>query len=380
MLVGTLAFSIDAIIPGLPAIAAEFAVSDASDLQFILLGFILGMGGATLIVGPLSDSFGRKPVILFGAVLYISTSIAAAVAPSLDWVIAARVLQGAGAAAPRVVAMALVRDIYAGRGMARILSLMMVVFSLVPAIAPMLGAGILLLGGWRAIFWAFALFSLVVSLWLGLRQPETLLPENRRPLRLASLTDALREVLRRPQVRLAMSVQTLIFAMLFSVLIAMQPIFELSFGRGQSFVFWIAGIAVLSAGTSLLNAQLVERFGMLWLIQRALIAQITMIVLPLTVLAAGPDTWAFPAFIVLISGCFCMIGLTVGNLNALALQPLGHVAGMAASVISALATLGAALLAAIAGLAFTASPLPLALTGVVFIGTALILSRRLQEG
>ena len=171
MMFATIAFSIDAMLPGLPAIAAELTPDSPNNVQMIVTSFVIGMGLATFFVGPLSDALGRRVVLLTGSALYIAAAIAAWRAETLEFLLAARVVQGIGAAGPRVVAMAIVRDLYAGRQMARILSFVMMTFTIVPAVSPLIGAWIIQFAGWRAIFLAFVIFALVSGTWLALRQP-----------------------------------------------------------------------------------------------------------------------------------------------------------------------------------------------------------------
>ena len=173
MLFATIAFSIDAMLPALPQIAAELTPADPNRAQLILTSFVLGMGLGTFLAGPISDALGRKPVIVLGAGLYMVGALLAWAAPTLETVLAARLLQGLGAAGPRVVSLAMVRDLYSGRHMARIMSFAMMIFTLVPALAPLAGQGIIALTGWRGIFLAFLVFAVVATSWLSLRQPET---------------------------------------------------------------------------------------------------------------------------------------------------------------------------------------------------------------
>ena len=174
MLFATIAFSIDAMLPALPRIAQELTPGNPNAAQLIITSFVLGIGLGTLVAGPLSDSFGRKPVIVAGAALYCLAAAVAYMAPTLETVLAARLVQGLGAAGPRVVSLALVRDLYKGREMARVVSFAMMIFALAPAFAPLLGSAIIAGFGWRGIFLAFITFSAASMLWLASRQPETL--------------------------------------------------------------------------------------------------------------------------------------------------------------------------------------------------------------
>ncbi|MGL6209176.1 MAG: MFS transporter, partial [Paracoccaceae bacterium] len=302
---------------------------------------------------------------------YSIAALAAYFAPTLETVLLARLVQGLGAAFPRIVTMAMVRDLYKGRDMARIMSFTMLFFLLVPAIAPMLGQLIIAGFGWREVFLAFLVFSGISMLWLGLRQPETLPPESRRPLSLTELASALREVLSHRVVMASIAVQTLVFGCLFGCLSQIQQIFDQVFGRGDSFPQWFALIALFSAVASIANAQLVGRLGMRFLVRVTIGAQAVLSAVVTVTFIAGlwPADLAFFICFAWIIGIFSMAGLTVGNLNALAMEPLGHIAGMAASVCGAIATVGAVVLAAPLGLLFNGTPIPL-MAGITAMAAA----------
>lgn len=360
MMFATIAFSIDAMLPALPEIGRELSPDDVNRAQLILTSFVLGMGLGTFFTGPLSDTFGRKPVILVGSAVYIAAATTAWLSSSLELVLAARVVQGLGAAAPRVVAMAIMRDLYVGREMARLVSIAMMIFTIFPAFAPMIGMGIIALVGWRGIFLAFVIFSLITVIWMGLRLPESLPRENRRPFRAHLLWGAVLEMVRHPTVRLSIMVQTLCMGTLFTMLIMVQPVYDVIFGRAESFPFWFAAVALVSGSASLLNAALVVRVGMRRMVTWSLAAQIglsgTMLLLN-GLLVDSP--LGFGLFLFWQTTVFFMAGTTLGNLNAIAMEPMGHIAGMAASVIGAIATVSAAAIAAPVGLMFDGSMLPL---------------------
>lgn len=379
MLFATIAFSIDSMLPALPTIAAELTPMDPNKAQLILTSFVLGMGLGTFFAGPLSDSFGRRRVIVAGAILYCAASAVAVFAPSLETILLARVVQGLGASGPRVVSLALVRDLYKGREMARVVSFAMMIFTLVPAIAPLAASGIISAFGWRAVFGTFIVFSIISMFWLLLRQPETLTVENRRPFRAAPLFAALREVLSHRTIVITIVVQTLIFGALFATLSSAQPVIDVHFGRAATFPWWFALVALCAGIASPINAFLVGRLGMRYMITATLIGQIIMSTSLLILMMSGtlPDSLAFPAFILWMIGVFAMAGLTLGNLNALALEPVGHIAGMAASVTGSISTVLSVLLAAPLGLAFDGTPLPLIIGVVVFSSIAYLLMRRI---
>ncbi len=365
MMFATIAFSIDSMLPALPEIGAQLSPEDINRAQLILTSFVLGMGIGTFFMGPLSDAFGRKPVIYAGSALYIVSAAVAWASSSLELLLIARVAQGVGCAAPRVVAMAIIRDLYSGREMARIVSIAMMIFTLVPAVAPMLGAGMIALTGWRGIFVSFILFSLSTVVWMGLRLPESLKPQNRRPLRLPLMASAAREMFTHPTVRVSIFVQTLCLGMLFTTLTMVQPVYDVIHDSADSFPFWFGFVALMSGSASLLNAALVIRVGMRRLVTWALGAQIVITIGVITLNATPLSAnLSFAVFVFWQTSIFFMAGMTMGNLNAIAMEPMGHIAGMAASVIGAVSTVLAAAIAAPIGLLFDGSLAPLT-TGIL---------------
>lgn len=370
MMFATIAFSIDSMLPALPNIGAQLSPDDVNKAQLILTSFVLGMGIGTFFTGPLSDAFGRKPVIYVGSALYIIAAAAAWASSSLEMLLVARIFQGIGCAAPRVVAMAIIRDLYSGREMARIVSIAMMIFTLVPAIAPMLGAGVIALTGWRGIFASFILFSLITIVWMGLRLPEPLSVENRRPLRLPLILDAARQMFTHPTVRLSILVQTLCLGMLFTMLTMVQPVYDVIHDSADSFPFWFGFVALMAGSASLLNAALVIKLGMRRIVTWALGAQVlfTTAVIALNAADLSP-TMSFAVFVGWQTAVFFMAGMTMGNLNAIAMEPMGHIAGMAASVIGAISTVFAAAIAAPIGQMFDGSITPLAV-GILAMSAA----------
>ena len=287
--------------------------------------------------------------------------MAAWAAPSLEMMLITRVIMGLGAAGPRVVAMAMVRDLYGGRDMARIMSFVMMVFSLVPALAPTMGHYIIAAFGWRSIFVAFIVFSIISTAWLWFRQPETLAPADRRPINFKALGAATVEVFSIRTTRLSIMIQTLVFEALFTSLSSTQQLFDVTYGQGDVFHLWFGGIAIIASTASMLNARFVGRLGMRAIIKATFIAQIVLSSALIAVtLISGPYWVTFGMFVVWTIGVFMQAGLTIGNLNALAMEPVGHIAGLAASIIAALSTVGAVIIAAPIGLAFNGTPLPMA--------------------
>lgn len=381
MLFATVAFSIDAMLPALTDIAADLSPEAVNRAQLVITAFALGLGLGTLFTGPLSDAVGRKPVVAGGLVIYGLAALIAARAQSIEVLLAARLVQGLGASAARVVTLAMVRDLYQGRMMARVTSIVMTIFILVPAIAPTIGALILTVADWRAIFLAFVVFGVVSGSWLMLRQPETLPVERRRPLRVGTLWAALREVLGNGMVRLYIVVLSLGFGQMFIFLSTAPQTFADVYDRGAEMPYWFGGVALVAGTSGILNAVLVVRLGMRRLATWAFAAQtvVASVFLAVLVLAGLSQTAEFAAFIVFLAAAFFMIGLTFGNLNALALEPMGHIAGMASAVVGSLSTFGAAAIAIPVGLAYNGTPLPIVIGVVLCSGAAFALMLRTRD-
>jgi MFS transporter, DHA1 family, multidrug resistance protein len=376
-LFASIALSIDAMLPALPQIAAELSPDNTNLAQLVITSFVFGMGVGTLFMGPLSDAFGRKSVILCGLLFYSLAALTCVVAPSLNTLLAARVLQGLGASAARVVAIAMVRDQFQGREMARVMSFVMMIFTLVPAVAPLMGAGVITFAGWREIFIVYVLFAALAALWLWSRQPETLPAAARRPLVLRALWTSLGDVFSHRIVIISIAAQALTSGMLFGTLSSMQGIFEQRFERAETFPLWFAFIALASMFGALVNARIVMRVGM----RRVVIATygamvaLTLAILGMNALGFLPEGLIFGLHILWSVCLFAMMSLTMGNLNALAMEPLGHVAGLAASVITAISTVASVLLAVPIGQLFDGTAIPL-MTGVaIYAGMALLVVR-----
>ncbi|MFW2587124.1 multidrug effflux MFS transporter [Sagittula sp. SSi028] len=378
ILTALVAFSIDAMMPALPRIAEDLASASPNAAQLVVTSFVLGMGLGTFVSGPLSDQFGRKPVIVGGVALYIAASLAAVFSESMLWLLLTRLVQGLGASGPRVVVMAVIRDLYAGRAMAQIMSFIMIVFALIPALAPLMGAQILRVADWHAIFLAFTVFGVVSSGWFILRMPETLPAERRRPLQFATLEHAVAELAAHREVRLSIAVLSLCFGGLFATISSIQPIYEQWLGRGESFPLWFGLTAIITASSSYLNARLVVRLGMRRLVKAMFIGYISTTVVVIVALAQVESPTAKLLWLLLWQQAqFFQAGLGIGNLNAIALEPMGHIAGTAASMVSAVSTVLAVVLAVPLGLAFNGTPFPLLIGGVVFASLGLLLMLRL---
>ena len=381
MLFATIALSIDAMLPALPAIAAELTPGDTNRALLIVSSFFLGMGLGTFVAGPVSDAYGRKPVIFACAAIYAFGTVLCYFAPSLELLLVARVIQGLGAAAPRVVGMAMVRDLYKGRDMARIVSLVMMIFMIVPALAPLLGQAVLLVGTWRTIFAALLLFVVLANAWILLAQPETLAPPARRPFRLGLLWQSAVEMSRHRIALISTLCQGFGSAALLSTVSSQQGIFAERFGLVDTFPLWFGFIALCAASGSLLNSRVVMRLGMRRVIVATYTGQVafTLLILALDGTGLMPEALVFPAHVLWSITVFAMMGLTQGNLSALAMEDLGHIAGFAASMMTALSTVMASLLAVPVGLAFDGTQIPLMVAVALFSTLALALVSRVRR-
>ncbi|WP_312531583.1 multidrug effflux MFS transporter [Paracoccus sp. (in: a-proteobacteria)] len=375
------AFSIDSMLPALPEIAALLTPDDVNRAQLVLTAFMAGMGVGTFFSGPISDAIGRKPTVTIGFTLYAIAAIVATQSKTLDFLLIARFVMGLGASAPRIATMALVRDLYQGREMARITSIVSMIFILIPAVAPLLGRLVMHAFGWQGVFGSFVLLAIVGCLWVNLRQAETLTVDRRRPFRLSSLFGGAAEVLRNRQVVLITLILALGFGQMFALLSSAEQLFRTTFGRGETFPLWFAAMALFSGMASLLNAKLVFRLGMkrmAWTAYRMQLV-VSLIMVPLVYLELIPEALRFPVFFFWAVSVFAMAGVTFGNLNALALQSMGHLAGTTASVVSALSTFGAVVIAAPVGLMFDGSLRPMVAATLICSTLASILMRWVRE-
>jgi DHA1 family bicyclomycin/chloramphenicol resistance-like MFS transporter len=344
----------------------------------VISALFLGLAVGMLIYGPISDSTGRKPPIYAGFALFVLGCLLSATATSFTVMLAGRFLQGLGAAGPRIVMIALVRDGYEGRAMARIMSLIMAVFILVPALAPAIGQGILLVAHWRAIFGVLLGLALISLVWFAFRQPETLVPGRRVPFSLLSIGRAIRETCTHRTAFGYTIAAGLVFGAFIGFLNSAQQIFQGQYGLGNLFPLYFAVLALSIGGASIVNARLVVRFGMRRLSGLALTALTGLSLAFFAVVwavAGVPPLWALMIYLML--SFFC-IGILFGNFNALAMDPLGHIAGVAASVIGSLTAFISLLLGMVIGLAYDGTVLPL-VGGFTALGIASIVVMRFVE-
>jgi DHA1 family bicyclomycin/chloramphenicol resistance-like MFS transporter len=380
MMMALTALSIDAMLPALSQIAADLQVQNANDRQLVISVIFLGLAAGQLFFGPLSDSIGRKPAIYGGFALYILGSLLAMTATAFPVLLAGRVLQGIGVSAPRAVTLALVRDQFSGRAMARVMSFVMTVFIFVPMLAPVMGQAVLLFTGWRAIFGVFILLTLILSVWLALRQPETLPVERRAPFSLRRITTAVLEIVRN-RIALGYTVTAgLISGAFIGYLNSAQQIFQEQYALGELFPLIFAVIAFSLGLASFLNSRLVMRFGMRFLVRTALLVIVSAAVVALALVQLSGVQPSLPLFMAYLMLSFFCVGILFGNLNALAMEPLGHIAGIGAAVVGSLSTFLSAFLGALIGQNYNGTVLPLMLGLGILAGLSLVVVRWAERG
>lgn len=368
-MISLVAMSIDAMIPALYQIGRDLAVQRNNSTQLIISLFILGIAVGQMVYGPLSDRTGRRPAAFAGFGLFMVGCFLSLAAVNFPMMLAGRIIQGFGLAGPRVVAMAIIRDQYEGRAMARVMSFIMAVFIVVPAIAPALGQAILMVSGWRAIFGAFLVLSLATMIWFAMRQPETLAPRHRMPFSLRRTVTVFREIC---AIRAALGYTVaagFIFGAFQGYLNSAQQVLQIQYRRGDWSPVYYAVLAFSVGGASLMNSRLVMRFGMRSLTRRSslYLGLISAFFLVAAYMLQGhPPLWALMAY--LIISFFCL-GLLFGNLNALAMKPLGHIAGSGAAMVGSFSILLAVPLGIVIGQAYDGTIIPL-VGGFALLGTA----------
>ena len=372
------ALSVDAMLPAFPDMIRDLGVAVVNDMQLIISLLFIGMALGQLFYGPLSDTIGRKPAMYLGFGLFIIGSVLSMIASDFELMLAGRFLQGVGAAGPRTVAIALIRDRYHGSEMARIMSFVMTVFMMVPIFAPALGQFILLASGWRAIFASFVILSLMTLIWLAIRQPETLLKPDRLPLSFKKLRMAAREVLRTRLTMVATVVSGCVSGTFIGYLNVSQRLFQEQYQLGMQFPLYFAVLAIAVGLASIMNGTLVIRFGMHKLANLALLTFMVLswVFFLIVLLHDGhPPLWLF---MTICLSLFFSLGLLFGNLNSIAMEPLGHIAGTGAAVIGSIATLLAVALGFITSHAYDGSLFPMAI-GFASLATVSLLLTRLVK-
>lgn len=357
------ALGIDMMLPALPAIGTRLGAGSPADWPLVITAFVLGFGLAQPIHGPLADRYGRRPVLIAGIAIYAMTNLIATASGSFTLLLVARFAGGLAIAASRVVTVAMVRDLHAGRAMAKVMSLIFMVFMAVPVLAPALGQAVLLAGSWRLIFGVIATLTAGVLIWFAIRMPETLPVSGRQPLVPAVVAGNWRIALTdRYSVGYTLAATALQGA-LYGYINSIQAVVDRVFGAPDAIALVFAAAAVLLAGANFLNSRIVMRFGTRRISQSAVLVIITTALAAIVVAEAGYETlWTFTA---LQAATLAGFGLAGSNFSSMAMERMGGIAGTASSVQGFVSVTGGALLGALVGRAFDGTTMPLHLAFVI---------------
>lgn len=367
LLMSIVAISIDAMVPALGMMGADLGVVEANHVQYVIGFIFVGMAMGQLVSGPLSDAVGRRNVVFATMTLYLLGSVICYFAGDLQTVLFGRFLQGLGVSGPYVASISIVRDKYHGRQMAKMMSLIMMIFIMVPAVAPSLGQGILYLADWRAIFGMYILYSVVIIGWMALRMDETLPKTKRVPFKLKNLVHGVGKVFGTHTTRWYMVCIGFVFGGLMGYLNSCQQIFQEMYNVGDWFAICFGGLALAFGASSMVNAKLVEKMGMRPLCKRAMVSNIVLSGVFLAVnLVMVPPLWMFLLYAALV---FFSFGMLFGNLNALAMEPMGSIAGLASAIIGAFSSVISLVAGIVIGQAYDGTLVPLA-AGFLVMGAA----------
>ncbi|MEJ2619647.1 MAG: multidrug effflux MFS transporter [Candidatus Thiodiazotropha sp.] len=379
MMVSITALSLDAVLPILSVVGHELSIKDDNQAQYIIGTLLLGLTLGQLLYGPLADSYGRKSSVYIGLLIFVGGSILSFSATSFSAMLIGRFLQGFGAAAPRISSIAIVRDRFTGREMARVMSFVMAIFIFVPVIAPALGELVLSISHWRMIFALFVAMAVFIAAWMTLRLPETLKPDDRHPFNLKEIVKSLKTVVANKQTLGHTISAGLVFSCLIAYLSCARQVYQDYYHTGDLFALYFA-LSALSVGVaSLINSAIVRRLGMHRISRFALFALIGVSALFFVANLIVSEQIPLPYFMLFAVLAFFTLGLLFGNLNAMAMEPMGHQAGIASSIIGALTSAISTLLGGLVGQAYDMTLIPLTLGFLVMGLAALTIEMRLSH-
>ena len=357
-LMSLVSLAIDALLPAMTNIGATIGITDTTNNQLLITMIFLGLGFGQLISGPLSDSYGRKPIIYIGFIVFAFASLICVFSTSLEMMIVGRIIQGIGLSAPRTISIAMIRDRFSGNYMAKVMSFVVAIFILVPVVAPALGKIMLDLYGWQSIFYSQLLFGLAVMLWLWKRQPETLKKENKRAFKLSLLISGLKEFIKHKNAVIFTFFSGCITGSFMVYLSASQIIFEQQYNLKDEFPFIFAGIALFIGIATFLNGTFVVRLGMFKLVSVFTII-FTLIPFVYIFLYSGETNPSIYVLVTFFGLQFFAIAFLFGNTRALAMEPIGHIAGIGAAINGFVSTIMAVPIATLIGSFINTTALPL---------------------
>lgn len=376
MLMALNALAIDIMLPALPDMGEYFQIKEENDRQLIIVSYMLGFGISQLFYGPLTDRFGRRPVLFISLSFYIVAAVACVYAPSFDALIWIRAFMGASAGGSRVIAVSAARDLYVGRQMAKVMSLVMIVFMSAPIVAPFFGQMMLKVMPWHGIFWVLAIFGVIMVLWVLFRLPETLPKERRVPLNLPTMFRNYGKVIRTREALGYTIASGFLFGGLMSYISASEQLYHGVYHTGDWFALWFAGAAIAMSVSNLINSRLVERLGMRLISHAALIAFVIISAIHAIIALQGPVD--FPVFYTLVILAFFCIGFQGPNYNAIAMEPLGALAGSGAALIGFASSFVSASIGGIIARQFDGTVTPIFI-GHFILGVAALLTIFITE-
>ena len=377
-LMSVAALAIDALLPALDVIGLAIGTQIPADNQLLVTMIFLGLGVGPMLFGPISDSLGRKPMVYVGFVVFIISSILCVYAQSLEVMIAGRILQGVGLSAPRTLAIAIIRDTFNGDSMARIISFVTIVFLLIPIIAPALGKWALDAYNWESIFYIQIGISVLVTFWFWRRQPETLTTAHRVPLTLQVFTNGFKEVVRQKTTMGYTLVSGFIVGSFLVYLSSSQQIFQEQYNLKEAFPYIFAGLAIALGSAIFLNATFVVRFGMRKIVNLGIVGYFvsSLAYVLLFYNTSNPPVYVLISFFAVQ---FFAIGFLFGNIRALAMEPLGHIAGIGAAITGLISTLMAVPISTFIGSYVTDRAFPLFLGFLICATLSLLIVVSLQK-
>lgn len=378
-LMALVGLSMDIMLPAFGDIAHDLAISKPTHIQYVVISFIFGMVFGELVFGPLADAIGRKKIILIGLAIYALGALMALLSNSFEMLIIGRIIQGIGVSGPKIGTRALIRDLFEGVAMARLMSIIFGVLVLVPMVAPLLGQFIIQAANWRVLFAGFIIISISLAIWLATRQTETLTADKRIPIALKSLTENAALILKHPHAMAYMLCAGFIFGTQLCYIALAHSLFVDLYKVGNQFPLYLALVAIGMGVGSFGNASLVKRFGMHKMLSTALVS---MIVLSIGFLLLSHLYEGVPPFISFMIYCclvFLAIGIIFGNVNALGMQYLGRVAGLASSLFASISSLVAVIMSSLFGSFYNDTTLPLALMFAFAASAAYLLIFMVQK-
>ncbi len=357
-LMSVVALAIDALLPALDIIGISIATTSATDNQLLITMIFLGLGFGPLLFGPISDSLGRKPMVFVGFGVFFIASIICVFSESLEMMIFGRILQGIGLSAPRTISIAIIRDIYSGDRMAKIMSFVVVVFLLVPIIAPALGKYVLDHFSWQAIFYTQIGFSAIIAFWFWKRQPETLMEENRIKFTKNLFVDGFKELIKYPTTMGYTVISGFVTGSFMVYLSSSQQVFQDQYFMKEEFPFIFAGLAIAMGLAIFLNGIFVMKIGMKKIIHYSMVGFMLISLLYILIFMQSPNP-SIEVLLLFFALQFFAIGFLFGNLRAMAMQPVGHIAGIASAITGLISTLMAVPISIFIGRYVTESVIPL---------------------